>query len=152
MTTSIVHFLALLLGALSMSVHFGTWLVEQPLRETTSGPLFTFVHQGRDAVAAKVMPILGNTAILAVAISTYLAWGNMPAFALSLVGLLCYLADMGITLRGNVPINQRVQSWDADAPPDDWQVHRDRWQRLHSRRTLFAVTGFALVLASIVLV
>lgn len=152
MTESIVHFLALLLGALSMSVHFGTWLVEQPLRDTDSGPLFTYVHQGRDAVAAKVMPILGNAAILAIALSTYLAWGATTAFVLSLVGLLCYLTDMGLTLRGNVPINKLVQSWDAAAPPDDWAVHRDRWQQLHSRRTFFVVSGYVAVLASIVLV
>lgn len=152
MTASIVQYLALLLAALSMSVHFGTWLVEQPLRETSSGPLFTYVHQGRDAVAAKVMPILGNLAILAIALSTYFAWGSTPAFVLSLLGLLCFVVDMGLTLRGNVPINKLVQSWDVDAPPEDWQDHRDRWERLHSQRTLFAVSGFALLLASIVLV
>ena len=32
-----VQFVAILLASLSMSVHFGTWLVEAPMREATSG-------------------------------------------------------------------------------------------------------------------
>jgi hypothetical protein len=31
------QFAAIVLTALSMSVHFGTWLTEAPMRETSSG-------------------------------------------------------------------------------------------------------------------
>ena len=37
---AVVQFIALLLTALSMGVHFGTWLTERPLRRTQSGALF----------------------------------------------------------------------------------------------------------------
>ena len=66
-TIEILQFVAIVLTSLSMGVHFGTWLTEAPLRETRSGALFTEVQQGRDRVAAKIMPILGNAAILSVA-------------------------------------------------------------------------------------
>lgn len=46
--------------------HFGTCLTKQPMRRTTSGTVFTEVQQGRDAVAARVMPVLGNAAIVLV--------------------------------------------------------------------------------------
>ena len=84
----IVQFAALVLTSLSMGVHFGTWLTEAPLRETRSGALFTEVQQGRDRVAARVMPILGNAAILSVAACVVLARAVPGAFALSLGALI----------------------------------------------------------------
>jgi len=81
----IVQFAALVLTSLSMGVHFGTWLTGAPLGETRSGALFTEVHQGRDRVAARVMPILGNAAILSVAACVVLARAVGP-------GCLCPLA------------------------------------------------------------
>ena len=150
MTVRIVQFVALLLTALSMSVHFGTWLTERPLRRTKSGALFIEVHQGRDQVAARVMPILGNTAIIFLAFGVFFARTVPAAFALSLAGLILVIGDMLVTLMGNVPINRAVQGWQPDAPPADWERLRDRWERLHSIRTLLVVSGFALFAASVV--
>jgi hypothetical protein len=70
---NLIQFVAIVLTALSMGVHFGTWLTKRPIRRTQSGALFTKVQQGRDAVAARVMPILGNAAILFVAFGVILA-------------------------------------------------------------------------------
>lgn len=82
-----VQFVALLLTALSMGVHFGTWLTEAPLRKTQSGALFIEVHQGRDRIVARVMPILGSAALLFLALGVLLVRAVPAAFALSLAGL-----------------------------------------------------------------
>jgi hypothetical protein len=145
-----VQFVAILLASLSMSVHFGTWLVEVPMRETSSGALFIEVHKGRDRVASRVMPVLGNVAILAVGACVFLMRNEPEAFALSLAGLLLFLASMAVTLGGNVPINKQVQSWDTTAPPSHWSQLRDRWEKLHSLRTALIVSGFALFASSVV--
>jgi hypothetical protein len=42
------------------------------MRETSSGALFIEVHKGRDRVASRVMPVLGNVAILAVGACVFL--------------------------------------------------------------------------------
>ncbi|MDP2364809.1 MAG: DUF1772 domain-containing protein, partial [Ignavibacteria bacterium] len=118
MTVEIVQFVALVLTALSMSVHFGTWLTERPIRRTQSGALFIEVHQGRDQVAARVMPILGNAAIIFLALGVFLAREVPAAFTFSLAGLILVFSDMIVTLTVNVPINRKVQSWKPDSPPD----------------------------------
>ncbi|HEX5408755.1 MAG TPA: DUF1772 domain-containing protein [Gemmatimonadaceae bacterium] len=146
----IVQFTALIPTALSMGVHFGTWLTEAPLLETQSGPLFTEVHQGRDRVAARVMPILGNAAILSVAACVILVRAIPGAFALSLAALILIIGDMAVTLAGNVPINKQVQNWEVAAPPSDWAALRDRWEKLHTMRTVLIVLGFALLASSVV--
>ena len=149
-TTEILRFVSLVLVSLSMGVHFGTWLVEAPIRETRSGPLFTEVHQGRDRVAARVMPFLGNAAIVSVAVCVYLVKAVPGAFWLALLGLLFLIGDMAVTLTGNVPINKEVQSWNVAAPPPSWLRLRDRWEKFHTLRTVLIVMGFTLFASSVV--
>lgn len=146
----LVQYTALLLTALSMGVHFGTWLTEGPLRETRSGALFIEVHQGRDRVVARVMPILGSASLIFLALGVFLVRTVPAAFALSLAALVLCIGDMLVTLLVNVPINGKVQSWTPDAPPAEWMLLRDRWERFHSIRALLIVSGFALFAASIV--
>jgi len=146
----IVQFAALVLTALSMSVHVGTWLTEAPLRETRSGALFTEVQQGRDRVAARIMPVVKNASILAVAACVVVRRAIPGAFALSLAALILIIGDLAVTLAGNVPINKQVQSWDVAAPPAEWAALRDRWETLHTIRTALIVCGFALFASSVV--
>jgi hypothetical protein len=146
----IFQFVAVVLTSLSMGVHFGTWLTEAPLRETRSGPLFTEVQQGRDRVAARIMPILGNAAILSVATCVVLVRAVPGAFALSLLALVLIVGDMAVTLIGNVPLNKQVQNWNVAAPPPEWAQLRDRWEKLHTIRTLLIVSGFALFVSAVV--
>ena len=146
----IVQFVALLLTALSMGVHFGTWLTERPLRRTRSGALFIEVHQGRDRVVARVMPILGSAALIFLALGVFFVRAVPAAFALSLAGLGLCIGDMLVTVLVNVPINREVQTWQPDAPPAEWKRLRDRWERFHSIRALLIVSGFALFAASVV--
>lgn len=150
-TIEIFQFVAVVLTSLSMGVHFGTWITEAPLRETRSGALFTEVQQGRDRVAARIMPILGNAAILSVGVCVVLVRAVPGAFALSLIALVLIVGDMAVTLTGNVPINKQVQSWNVAAPPLEWAELRDRWERLHTIRTLLIVSGFVLFVAAVVI-
>ena len=146
----IVQFVALLLTALGMGVHFGTWLAEGPLRNTQSGALFIEVHKGRDRVAARVMPILGSASLIFLALAVVLVRAVPAAFILSLAGLLLCIGDMLITVLVNVPINGKVQGWQPDSPPPEWTLLRDRWERFHGIRSLLVVSGFTLFAASVV--
>ena len=150
--TETVRIAALIVAALSMSVHFGTWVTERPMRRTASGAVFTEVHQGRDATAARVMPVLGASTLALVAVTAILSRSDTLAFALGLIALAFFAGDMIITLTKNVPINKRVQRWAVEAPPADWASVRDRWERFHTFRSILAVTGFAFLAAAIVLV
>ena len=146
----VVQFMALVLTALSMGVHFGTWLTEAPLRSTRSAALFIEVHQGRDRVVARVMPVLGSAALVVLALAVFLVRAVPLAFVLSLTALVLFLGDMLVTILVHVPINGKVQSWQPDAPPAEWALLRDRWERFHGLRALLTVAGFALFAASVV--
>lgn len=149
--TETITIVALIVTALSMSVHFGTWLTERPLRVTTSGEVFTEIQQGRDAVAGKVMPVLGNAAIVLIVATAVVVRSDGLALTLALVALVLFISDMAVTLTRNVPLNKQVQSWAIDSPPDDWSSIRDRWEHYHTVRTGLIVTGFASLAAAVVL-
>lgn len=65
-----------------------------------------------------------------------------PARAAFAVALVALLADVGLTLVGNVPINALMQTWTPAAPPADWEVHRAAWLSVFSWRQIAAATGF----------
>ena len=81
------------------------------------------------------MPLLGNSAILFVALGVFFARAVPAAFELSLAGPVLVVGDMVVTLSCNVPLNRKVQSWQAHAPPTEWKHVRDRWERFHSDLT-----------------
>src|SRR5690348_5401239 len=80
------------------------------LRDSSSSP-----RCRRAAIASPrgSWPVLGSVAILAIGACVFLMRNQAEAFALSLAGLLLFLADMAVTLGGNVPTNKQVQSWDT---------------------------------------
>jgi uncharacterized membrane protein len=96
------------------------------------------------------MPVLGNAAIFSVAACVVVSRAVPGAFALSVLALVLIAADMVVTLVGNVPINKQVQSWEISAPPQEWGELRDRWEKLHTIRTVLIVSGFAVLVASVV--
>ena len=141
----IVQFAALVLTSLSMGVHFGTWLTEAPLRETRSGALFTEVQQGGIGLPPGSCLSSGMRQSSPVAACVVLARAVPGALALSLAALILIIGNMAVTLAGNVPINKQVQSWEVAAPPPEWAALRDRWEKLHTMRTVLIVSGFALL-------
>ena len=65
----------------------------------------------------------------------------------TLAGMLCYLAMLGVTFAGNMPINRRTLRLSPDAPPADWLGLRTRWDRWHALRNALNLAGFGLLVA-----
>lgn len=71
-----------------------------------------------------------------------------PAFRFTLAGLMCFVAMVVITRRGNLPINARIEELPTEeASLDEFRELRERWDRLHAARNVLNVAG--LVFASL---
>ena len=65
--------------------------------------------------------------------------------ALTLAGLGCYAAMLGVTLTQNVPINERLLALDPQAASyEEFRELRARWERLHTARNALNLTGLTL--------
>ncbi|WP_322770713.1 DUF1772 domain-containing protein, partial [Frankia sp. Cr1] len=59
--------------------------------------------------------------------------------------VLSLATNIVVTVRGDLPINVAMASWQADNPPSDWENHRARWNAFNRIRTVAAVTAFVLL-------
>ena len=65
------------------------------------------------------------------------------------LGATSLLAFVLFSLLGTVPINIKVNDWDADAPPSDWKTIVQRWKHLDTYRSAAAVLAFLFLLISV---
>jgi hypothetical protein len=103
-------------------------------------PHYARYHQELDRDFARAMPLVGTAALLAGLATTSVPQRPRQR-AFSAVALGCGLAEVALTVTQNVPLNQQIQSWDADAPPADWAAVRDRWLVGHRLRTALSLVG-----------
>lgn len=67
------------------------------------------------------------------------------AFRFTLAGLACFVAMIGITRTGNLPINARIEELPTEeASLDEFGELRERWDRLHAVRNVLNVAGLVL--------
>jgi uncharacterized membrane protein len=74
--------------------------------------------------------------------------GAGRGLALRTAALVAFVAWITVTLGGTVPINAAALDWEPSAPPSDWRVQVDHWERLNSVRAWLAVSAFALLLVA----
>ena len=97
-----------------------------------------------------VVPALMVPTVL-LAIAAVVAGGVGPGFGFRVAALAALVAFVLFSFLGTVPINIRVNEWDAEHPPADWKQVIARWQLIDVFRSSAALLGFALLLVAVVL-
>ncbi|HEY4225695.1 MAG TPA: anthrone oxygenase family protein [Pseudolysinimonas sp.] len=97
-----------------------------------------------------VVPALMVPTVL-LAIAGLVVGGAGAGFGFRLAGLAALIAFVLFSFLGTVPINIRVNGWDAERPPVDWRQTVARWQLIDVFRSSAALLGFALLLIGVVL-
>jgi hypothetical protein len=90
-----------------------------------------------------VVPILIVPAVLATAASLAISSGH-PGAATRWAGLSSLVAFVLLSALGTVPINMKINGWDADQPPADWRQLVYRWTVIDVFRSSAAVLTFLL--------
>ncbi len=68
-------------------------------------------------------------------------------FIAAAFSFLALLVDLLLTLKGNVPINDLINTWTATNHPMDWSATRSEWLRIFHYRQIANVSGFVILLA-----
>lgn len=71
-------------------------------------------------------------------------------FITACIALCTLIADIVISIKRNVPINNLINKWDADAYPRHWQLIRRKWFYFYHIRQVVALVGFASLLVGVV--
>lgn len=71
-------------------------------------------------------------------------------FITACIALCALIADVVISMKRNVPINNLISKWDADAYPRHWQLIRRKWFYFYHIRQVVAIIGFISLLVGVV--
>jgi uncharacterized membrane protein len=141
----LLFFTAVLL-ALTAGRAFWVWLGENPFN--MSGATYVEFFQQLDRRIAIPIAITGVGGTLLAGISAALHrraglpfYLLMGAFGLALVGSL-------VTIFYNVPINERLATWNPSALPAGYEVFLRSWWRWHQVRLVAMTTAMCLVFAA----
>jgi|SRR6218665_199535 len=71
-------------------------------------------------------------------------------FISSIISLAALVADIALTLKGNKPLNEIINSWTVSNYPDNWYQYRSKWFTFYNLRQIINLTGFIVLLAGMV--
>jgi hypothetical protein len=145
---SLARWSNLYISALTTAVFFGTRVALSPSSRSFSGPVYVAVQQATIRNLYPVMGVLMPASMVSHGVVLLLLRHRRTRlFWTTAISLVMTLGGAVSTLRGNFPINDQVITWTAETLPDNWQHLRDRWEHLHTFRTLLALIGLGALIA-----
>lgn len=152
MTTKILLFGTLLAYSIIVSQSFMYILSLKDVQMNLQAGTYTEVRKLIDASMRSNFKYVIYTALLAnllLVISTIKTPGSF-VFIASSIAFIALVADVLLTLKGNLPINDVINTWTADNVPADWTSIRANWFRIFQYRQLASITGFVSLLTAAV--
>jgi uncharacterized membrane protein len=71
-------------------------------------------------------------------------------FITACIALCTLIADIVISLKRNIPINNLINKWEVDAYPRHWQLIRRKWFYFYHIRQIVGIVGFISLLIGVV--
>jgi hypothetical protein len=63
-------------------------------------------------------------------------------FITATIAFVALVAEILLTLKGNLPINDVINTWSADNVPENWVAFRNKWFAIFQYRQIASITGF----------
>jgi hypothetical protein len=147
---NLLRFALLVISGFTACAEFGSYAFIHPVIRRLPPTHHIQVEQGLLPTIGRVMPpLMAATTTLSL---IYAVDGAGLATAESTFRWLAAGANSAAlisTLIFNVPINLATGKWDANHPPDDWKVIRNRWERYQGLRSWLYLAGFVLICVAV---
>jgi len=115
--------------------------------------LTELIHIGQIAVTNLAMPmrIIAITTLIFMSVSAYLDPEKKSRwFYFKVIGIICFIIPLILTVLIEVPINNQVISWTTDTAPAFWGILRNKWQVVNIFRVVFALLSFGFFTAAVI--
>ena len=111
----------------------------------------TAYTQVRQLIDANMNGLFRYVMYVAIILNLVYVISNIKApsgllFITGAISLVALLVDGIITLKGNVPINQVINSWSPSELPANWKEVRQSWFNVYQWRQVINLTGFVSLL------
>ena len=142
-----ILFGSLLFVGLTAGAAFVVWFVYNPDGMSSAFYVESMQHSIRRLTIP--LPTIVVLGLLFTAAASFQARNDRPVFSLLAAACLCVLAVGLITRFGNIPINNRILTWNIDSPPADWLAIAKEWWRLQTARVLLQTAALCLVIMAV---
>ena len=142
----IVSVVAVLCSGLMAGLLFGDWLGPSFARAAMSASSFIQFQQIVHLNYLRTLPALSTIALVASVLwlITLRARRDTAQFKLVVFATIAIAIGYTITFVFNVPVNNQLEIWSADAPPANAREIWSQWEKAHVARTIFWALGFFL--------
>ena len=144
MTTKIILAITLLVYAIIASQAFMYMLSLKQVQLNLGSTSYTEVRKLIDISMRASFKYVIYAAVLANVLLVLLA-AKTPSslvFITATIALLALVAEIVLTLKGNLPINDVINTWSADTIPANWTAFREKWFTIFQYRQIASITGF----------
>ena len=145
MVLKIARFLNLLLVGVLTGNEFGGFIGFHRALYELPTEAHARAEQAITSRFGKLMPPFMMAAIVSfVPILSLVRDRRSPSFFFTLLGMLCYVAMLGVTFAGNMPVNRRMLEMDPTTISGEELIElRSGWDRFHAARNVLNFLGFA---------
>ncbi len=152
MTNKIVFFSTLLAYSIIASQTFMYILSLKYVQVNLEVKAYTEVRKLIDISMRANFKYVIYTALLANLLLVILNFKNPSSliFITATIALIALIADIILTLKGNLPINDIINTWSADNYPKNWVDFRTKWLQIFQYRQIANLIGFLSLLVGAV--
>ena len=143
----IVQFAAVTMTGLLAGNELGTLIWFHPAVKRLPLSAQIEAEQTLSGRLGQIMPFY-MTGALATASAAAVDRRGEQGFGLAAAAAAASALMLGITLVGNVPLNERTGAYPKSGDVAGWQEIRRRWERLHTARVLLDLAAFAALTAA----
>jgi hypothetical protein len=148
MTTKIIFTITLLAYAMIASQAFMYILSLKQVQLNLGANAYTEIRKLTDTSMRASFKYVIYTALLANVLLVIVT-AKAPAslvFISATIALVALVAEILLTLKGNLPINDVINTWSADNVPANWSALREKWFTIFQYRQIAGITGFVSLL------
>lgn len=152
MTSKIIFFLTLLTYSIIVSQSFMYILALKDVQLNLQAGPYTEVRKLIDTSMRSNFKYVIYAALLFSLLLVILNIKNPGSlvFIATSIAFVALVADTLLTVKGNLPINDIINSWTADNIPANWADYRAKWFRIFQYRQVANITGFVSLLVAAV--
>jgi hypothetical protein len=152
MTTKIIFAITLFAYAIIASQAFMYILSLKQVQLNLGANSYTEIRKLIDISMRASFKYVIYAALLAnvlLVIATVKTPGSL-VFITATIALIALVAEIMLTLKGSLPINDVINTWPADNAPANWTAFREKWFAIFQYRQIASITGFvSLVIAAV---
>jgi hypothetical protein len=144
MTTKIIFTITLLAYAMIASQAFMYILSLKQVQLNLDAKAYTEIRKLIDVSMRASFKYVIYAALLANLLLVIVTAKNPGSlvFISATIALIALIAEIMLTLKGNLPINDIINTWSADAVPANWTELRNNWFAIFQYRQIASITGF----------